>query len=165
MAQLGFRFLFFTTTTLVPQTTTLTIPPIEETVGIDWNPLENTDLEHAPIFVGMDTVEIEPNFDSVEISPNFSVERVETSESKRSQSLNRAFQPTVGQSKPKPFKPSQPEASNQVVKSSSKSLKASQVEAQPPKLSRVFKPSRRKHGRKVPNARKRFGQKVASSRY
>merc|ERR1712083_364241 len=73
-----------TTTTTAPETTTLTIPPIEETVGIDWNPLENAgDSDHAPIFVGMETVEI---------APNFTVERVETSESKRSQSLNRVFQ-------------------------------------------------------------------------
>ena len=148
---------FFTTTAIAPETTTLTIPPIEETAGIDWNPVENTgDSDHAPIFVGMETVEI---------APNFTVERVETSESKRSQSLNRIFQQSTSsssQSQPKPFKSSQSEATSQVVKSSSKAFKPSQAE---PKLSRVFKPSRRKHGRKVPNARKRFGQKVASSRY
>ena len=148
---------FFTTTTTAPDTTTLTIPPVEETVGIDWNPVEN-DSDHSPIFVGMDTVEI---------APNFTVERVETSESKRSQSLNRVFQSTPSsssQTQPKPFKSSQSEEEvSQVVKS--KAFKPSQAEPKQPKLSRVFKPSRRKHGRKVPNARKRFGQKVASSRY
>ena len=149
---------FFTTTTTAPETTTLTIPPIEETVGIDWNPLENAgDSDHAPIFVGMETVEI---------APNFTVERVETSESKRSQSLNKVFQqstPSSSQSQPKPFKSSQSEEVSQSVKS--KAFKPSQAEPKQSKLSRVFKPSRRKHGRKVPNARKRFGQKVASSRY
>merc|ERR1712083_183271 len=126
---------FFTTTTIVPDTTTLTIPPIEETVGIDWNPIDSAeDEEHAPIFVGMDTVEI---------APNFTVERVETSESKRSQSLNRVFQHSSSSSQSKPSKSSQSE-----VRSSNK----------------AFKPSQRKLGRKVPNARKRFGQKVGSSR-
>ena len=140
---------FFTTTTIVPDTTTLTIPPIEETVGIDWNPIDSAeDEEHAPIFVGMDTVEI---------APNFTVERVETSESKRSQSLNRVFQHSSSSSQSKPSKSSQSE-----VRSSNKAFKPSQAD---PKLSRVFKPSRRKLGRKVPNARKRFGQKVGSSRY
>ena len=150
---------FFTTTTTAPDTTTLTIPPVEETVGIDWNPVENdSDSNHSPIFVGMETVEI---------APKFTVERVETSESKRRQSLNRVFQSTPSsssQSQPKPFKSSQSEEEvSQAVKS--KAFKPSQAEPKQPKLSRVFKPSRRKHGRKVPNARKRFGQKVASSRY
>merc|ERR550532_1139045 len=152
---------FFTTTTIAPDTTTLTIPPIEETVGIEWNPLETRgESNHAPIFVGMDTVEI---------GPNFTVERVETSESKRSQSLNRVLEQstTSSQSQPtKPFKSSQPEEASQVVKSSrAASFKPSQADPKQAKLSRVFKPSRRKHGRKVANARKRFGQKVASSRY
>merc|ERR1719397_1751755 len=99
-----------TTTTTAPETTTLTIPPIEETVGIDWNPLENAgDSDHAPIFVGMETVEIAPT--------SFTA-----SESKRSQSLNRVFQQqstpsSSSQSQPKPFKSSQSEEVSQVVKS------------------------------------------------
>merc|ERR1712110_1112733 len=112
---------FFTTTTIALDTTTLTIPSIEETVGIEWNPLENVG-DHAPIFVGMDTVEI---------GPNFTVERVETSESKRSQSLNRVFEQstTSSQSQPtKPFKSSQSEEASQVVKSSSKAFKPSQAD-------------------------------------